>query len=32
MALDRAARDNITAVAVRAEELSSPDRALLRVR
>ena len=33
MALDREARDNITAVVVRAEDLSSPDRTIiLRVR
>jgi protein phosphatase len=31
MALDREARDNITAVVVRAEDLSSPDRTILRV-
>lgn len=31
MALDRDARDNITAVVVRAEDLSSPDRTVLRV-
>jgi protein phosphatase len=31
MALDRDARDNITAVVVRAEDLSSPDRTILRV-
>jgi protein phosphatase len=31
MALDREARDNITAVVVRAEDLRSPDRTLLRV-
>jgi protein phosphatase len=30
MALDREARDNITAVVVRAEDLSSPDRTILR--
>ena len=30
MALDRDARDNITAVVVRAEDLSSPDRTILR--
>ena len=32
MALDREARDNITAVVVNAEDLSSPDRTILRVR
>jgi len=31
MALDRDARDNITAVVVRAEDLGSPDRTILRV-
>jgi protein phosphatase len=31
MALDREARDNITAVVVRAEDLSSPDRTILRM-
>jgi hypothetical protein len=31
MALDRDARDNITAVVVRAEDVSSPDRTILRV-
>jgi len=31
MALDREARDNITAVVVRAEDLRSPDRTILRV-
>jgi protein phosphatase len=31
MALEREARDNITAVVVRAEELSSPDRTILRL-
>jgi protein phosphatase len=31
MALDREARDNITAVVVRAEDLGSPDRTILRV-
>jgi len=31
MALDREARDNITAVVVRAEDVSSPDRTILRV-
>src|SRR5581483_659281 len=32
MALDREARDNITAVVVRAEDLSSPDRTIVRMR
>jgi protein phosphatase len=31
MALDREARDNITAVVVRAEDLGSPDRTIVRI-
>jgi hypothetical protein len=32
MALEREARDNITAVVVRAEDLSSPDQTIMRMR